>query len=115
MKQKLLYAVFPISAVILFSACGRNDEYARNDHAVTAIPRETVSSNHNRTSRDAGDVIDDGMDIVSDIVDDGRKAAGDVNSAVDDIARKESNAETDKNDNYYADTDGRTTSQTIVR
>ena len=119
MKHKLLYAVLPVSAVVLFSACGRNDEYDRNDHAVTTVPRETVvmtdRPNHNRTGRDAGDVIDDGMDIVSDVVDGGREIAGDVNSAVDDIARKESNAGTDENDNYYAGTDGRTESQTTVR
>ncbi len=119
MKSKIVYAVLPVSAAVLLCACGRNDEYARNDHAVTTAPRESVvmpdRPNHDRAGRDAGDVIDDGMDIVSDVVDGGREMAGDVNSAIDDMARKESSAGKDENDNYYAGTDGRTDAQTTVR
>jgi len=119
MKKKIIWAVLPFGAAVLLTACGRNDEYNRNDHAVTAVPRETAAMtdrpNHNRVGRDAGDIVDDGMDIVSDVVDGGREIAGDVNSAIDDIARRESSAGTDANDNYYAGSDGRTESQTTVR
>ena len=127
MKKKIIYTVLPLGAAVLLSACGRNDEYDRNYHAVATAPRETVvmtdrpnhNYNYDNNNYDAGDVVgdvvDDGADIVSDVVQGGREVAGDVNSAIDDIARRESNSGTDANDNYSAGTDGRVESQTTVR
>ncbi len=118
MKQKSLLILPLLGAAVLTTACGRDSD--DRDRAVAPIPRETAvmteNENHpGRTAGDAvGDVVDDGVGIVSDVVEGGREIAGDVNSAIDDMARKES-AANDENDNYYAGTDGRTDTQSTTR
>ena len=121
MKQKSLWILPVLGTAVLFTtACGRNDEYDRNDHAVTDIPRTTTvltdRPNHNGVGGTVetvvSDIVDDGVDIVSDVVQGGRDIASDINQAADDaVAGTEILNGTDKNDNYRVGSDGRTDNQ----
>ena len=112
MKQKLLYSLPMLGAALCLTACGRNNDEAQYDRAVTDVPRNstvmTDRPNHpNRSGNLVSDVVDDGKEIVSDVVDGGRDIIDDAADAVDDAVGNNPNM-TDENDNYRAGSDGRT-------
>lgn len=108
MKQKYIYAIPLIGAAICLTACGRKRDDAY-DHPATS-PKSTVIAsdrpNHpNRSEHVVSDVVDDGKDIVSDVVQGGKDIVNDAADAVDDAVGND--RDTDENDNYHADSDGK--------